>query len=39
MRKRMVVEFDERLRNTSARLTEADIKCELDAAKSWAYSF
>ena len=31
--------FDERLRDTSARLTEADIEREIDAAKSWAYSF
>ena len=35
----MVAEFDERLRDTSARLTEVDIERELDAAKSWAYSF
>ena len=38
-RKRMAAEFDERLRDTSARLTEADIEREIDAAKSWAYSF
>ena len=30
----MVAEFDERLRDTSARLTEADIEREIDAAKS-----
>ena len=39
MRKHMVAEFDERMRDTSARLTEADIKRELDAAKAWPYSF
>ena len=38
-RKRMVAEFDERLRDTSARLTEADIEREIEAAKPWAYSF
>ena len=38
-RKRMVAEFDERLRDTSARLTETDIKREIEASKSWAYSF
>ena len=38
-RKHMVAEFDERLRDTSARLTEADIEREIEAAKSWAYSF
>ena len=33
-RKHMIVEFDERLRDTSARLTEADIEREIEAAKS-----
>lgn len=38
-RNRMVAEFDERLRDTSARLTEEDIAHELEKSKSWLYSF
>ncbi len=37
-RKRMVSAFDERLRDVSARLTEADIAREREDSKRWPYS-